>query len=189
MGIQIRERTIEEIERKLEGMQTVLNKINYLESAVKVPGFSFEIKRFLWNELAELYKERKMFEKAARAMSNKAGMEVSFREKVESYLSAAELFAKVGKIEDAEEMFVRAGRDASQSGVGKERVRLARKNIYLVLAERLEVDGKRAGAVKFYEKLIKMKLEDVERDGIKEKLLVMYKALGMFREARMLGDD
>ena len=45
MGIQIRESTIEEIERKLEGMNTVLNKINYFELAVRVPGFSFEIKR------------------------------------------------------------------------------------------------------------------------------------------------
>ena len=86
----MRERTIEEIEEKVGGMNTSLNKINYLESAVKVPGFSFEVKRFLWGELCELYKGRKMFEKAAKSMSNKAGMEVTFREKVESYLSATE---------------------------------------------------------------------------------------------------
>ena len=186
MGVQVRERSIEEIEGKLAGMNTVLNKIGYLESAVKIPGFSFEIKRFLWGELAGLYGERKMFERAARAMSNKAGMEVSFRDKVESYLSAAELFAKVGKIDDAEEMFVRASRDVN--AVEKVKIKLARKNIYFVLARGLEVDGKRAGAVKFYEKLIKMKLDDVERDEIKEKLLVMYKALGMFREAKLLGE-
>lgn len=186
MGIQIREGSIEEIEEKLGEMNTVLNKIGYLESAVKVPGFSFEIKRFLWDMLCGLYKERKMFERAARAMSNKAGMDVSFRDKVESYLSAAELFAKVGKIDDAEDMFVRAGRDANFGERAK--VKLARKNIYFVLARGLEADGKRAGAVKFYEKLIKMKLDDVERDEVKEKLLVMYKALGMFREARLLGE-
>ena len=186
MGIQVREGTIEEIEEKVGEMRTALNKINYLESAVKVPGFSFEIKRFVWGALCELYKERKMFERAARAMSNKAGMEVSFREKVESYLSAAELFAKVGKIDDAEEMFVRAGRDAN--GDEKVKIRLARKNIYLVLAHGLEADGKRAGAVKFYEKLVKMRLDDVEIAEIKEKLLGMYNALGLFREAKLLGD-
>ena len=186
MGIQVRERTVEEIKEKVGEMNTALNKINYLESAVKVPGFSFEIKRFLWDMLCGLYKERKMFEKAARAMSNKAGMEVSFRDKVESYLSAAELFAKVGKIDDAEEMFVRAGRDANDSE--KVKIKLARRNIYFVLARGLEAEGKRAGAVKFYEKLINMNLDDVERDEIKEKLLVMYKALGLFREARLLGE-
>jgi len=187
MGIQVRERTAEEIEVKLAEMNTALNKIGYLESAVKVPGFSFEIKRFLWNELCELYKERKMFERAARAMSNKAGMEVSFRDKVESYLSAAELFAKCGKIDDAEEMFVRSGRDANDGE--KRKIRLARKNIYLVLAEGLEAEGKRAGAVKFYEKLIKMNLDDIEKGKIKVKLLGMYNALGLFREAKLLGDD
>ena len=185
MTIQVREQTIEEIKEKVGEMNTFLNKINYLESAVRVPGFSFEIKRFLWDMLCGLYKERKMFERAARAMSARAGMEVSFRDKIDSYLTAAELFAKVGKIDDAEEMFVRAGRDANVEE--KTKIKLARKNIYLVLAKGLEAKGRRAGAVKFYEKLIKMNLDDIERDEISEKLLRMYKALGMFREAKLLG--
>ena len=40
MGIQVREKTIEEIELRLSGMNTVLNKINYLESAIKLAGFN-----------------------------------------------------------------------------------------------------------------------------------------------------
>jgi len=187
MGIQVRERTIEEIEEKLIGINTVLNKIGYLESAIRVPGFNFEIKRFIWGELAVLYRERKMFERAARAMLNKAGMEVILREKVESYLNAAELFAKVGKVDDAEEMFIRAGRDVNIRE--KAKIELARKNIYLVLARDLEINGKRAGAVKFYEKLIKMESDEIEKEEIRKKLLSAYKALGMFREARLLGDN
>ncbi|MBU3924078.1 MAG: hypothetical protein KJ592_04120 [Nanoarchaeota archaeon] len=184
MVVQVREKSIEEIEEKLLEMNTALVKIGYLESALKESGFNFEIKRFLWKELARLYEERKMFERAARAMSNRAGMEISYREKMESYLSAAELFAKVGKVEDADEMFIRASRESSEEQ--KVKIRLARKNIYSVLARDLEMKGKRASAVKFYEKLIKMKLEAVEKDEIKDKLLVTYKALGMFREARLL---
>jgi tetratricopeptide (TPR) repeat protein len=184
MVVQVRERTLEEIEEKLSEMNTALNKISYLESALKEQGFSFEIKRFLWKELASLYEDRKMYERAARAMANKAGMEVTFREKINSYLSAAELFAKIGKVDDADEMFVRATRDANVEQ--KARVKLARKNIYLVLSKELEGKGKRASAVKFYEKLIKMNLEEVEKSEIKEKLLSIYKALGMFREARLL---
>jgi tetratricopeptide (TPR) repeat protein len=186
MGIQIREKTIEEIEKKLAGMQTDLNKIGYLESAVKEAGFNFEIKRFLWGLLAELYEGRKMFERAARAMGVKAGMEVMAKDKVDSYVTAAELFARIGKVNDADDMFVRASRDASAEG--KAKVRLARKNIYSVSAAELESKGKKASAVKFYEKLIKMNLEDVEKDEIKAKLMERYKALGMFREARLLGE-
>jgi tetratricopeptide (TPR) repeat protein len=184
MAIQIRESTLEEIEEKLAEMNTALNKIGYLESALKEPGFSFEIKRVLWGQLSELYESRKMYERAARAMSNKAGVEVTFRDKIDSYITAANLFAKIGKVEDADEMFVRASRDANPEQ--RMKVRLARKNVYSVSAQELESKGKKASAVKFYEKLIKMKLEDVEKLEIKGKLFATYKALGMFREAKLL---
>ena len=184
MVIQVREKTIEEFEDKLTEMNTALNKIMYLESALGVSGFNFEIKRFLWKRLSDLYEERKMFERAAKAMSNKAGMEVSFREKTDSYITAAELYSRVGKIEDADEMFIRASRDANAEQ--KMKVKLARKNIYLISAKELENKGKKASAVKFYEKLIKMKLEDIEKNEIKDKLLATYKALGLFREMKLL---
>ena len=182
--VDVREKSIEDIETKLGSMNTALNKIIYLESALKEVGFSFEIKRFLWGELSKLYSERKMYEKAARAMANKAGMEITFREKIDSYVTAAELFAKVGKVDDAEEMFVRASRDANTEQLAK--VKLARKNIYTVLARELESKGKKASAVKFYEKLVKMNLDETEKIIIKEKLISTYKALGLFREARLL---
>ena len=185
MAVQVRERTIEEMEIKLETISTALNKIIYLESALKAVGGSFEIKRFIWGKLASLYEERKMFERAARALGTLASMEPMFRERMDSYVMAAEMFCRVGKVRDADEMFVRAARDVT--GEGKAKVMLARKNVYLNAAGELERKGKRASAVKFYEKLVKMKLEDVERSEIIDKLRVSYKALGMFREARMLG--
>ena len=156
-----------------------------MESALKAVGGSFEIKRFVWGELAGLYEERKMFERAARALGNLASMEPMFRERMDSYVMAAEMFCRIGKIGDADEMFVRAARDVAGDGKGK--VMLARKNVYFGFARELEKKGKRASAVKFYEKLIKMRLEDVERDEILEKLRMSYRALGMFREARLLG--
>lgn len=185
MAIQVREKTIEEIEKKLLEMNTVLNKIGYLESALRETGFSFEIKRFIWGELARLYEERKMFERAARALGNLAGIEPMFRDRMDFYVMAAEMFCRIGKIGDADEMFVCAVRNASSAD--KEKVKLARKNVYFGFARELEKKGKRASAVKFYEKLIKMKLEDIEKEEVVEKLRVAYKALGMFREARLLG--
>ena len=87
MVVQVREKTIEEIEEKLSEMATSLNKINYLESALKEPGFNFEIKRFLWRRLSEFLEEGKMYGPAAKAMSNKASAEVSFRERIDNYIS------------------------------------------------------------------------------------------------------
>ena len=184
MIVNVREKNIEEIKEKLRSINTDLNKIGYMESAVREPGFSFEIKRFLWGNLSELYQRRKMLERAAKAMANKAGVEITIKDKVESYLVAGELYARLGKIEDADEMFTRAGRDASFEI--KEKVRLARKNIYRVCAKELEKSGKRAGTIRYYERLIKMDLENIEKEEIKRKLLSTYQSLGMFREAKLL---
>jgi tetratricopeptide (TPR) repeat protein len=184
MGVHVRERTIEEISQKLKEMNTSLNKIVYLESALRETGFTFEIKRFLWGELAKLYEEKKMYEKAAKAMSNKAGIEITFRNKIDSFICAAEYFAKAGKVEDAEDMFVRASREANPEQ--KAKIDLAKKNIYTICARELEQKGKKASALKYYEKVIKMNLEEIEKNQIKEKLISTYKSLGFFREARLL---
>lgn len=185
MAVQVRERTIEQMSIKLRTINTALNKIIYLESALKVAASSFEVKRFLWAELAKLYEERKMFDRAALSLSNLASMEPMFKDRMDSYVMAAEMYSRVGKIAEADEMFVRAARDASD--VDKKKVALARKNVYLKFATELDSKGKRASAVKFYERLIKMRLDEVEKSDILEKLKVSYNALGMFREARLLG--
>jgi tetratricopeptide (TPR) repeat protein len=184
MGMQVRESTIEEIESKLGEMATPLNKIAYLESALHESGFSFEIKRFIWNELAKLYEERKMFEKAGMAMANKAGVEVTRNDKIESYLKAAEFFTKSGRVDEADDMFIRASRDGDIED--KAKIKLARKNIFMVNAQDLKKQGKKVSAVKFYEKLIKMNLLDDEKQEIKEKLIDIYKATGRFKDAELL---
>lgn len=184
MGVQVREKKVEEFKEKLAGMSTDLNKITYLESALKEAGQSFEIKRYLWGEMSRLYEGRKMFEKAAQAMSNKAGMDITFREKVDSYVVAADLYSKAGKVDLADEMFSRAVRDATIEQRNK--IKLARKNIYSVSAKELERQGKKASAVKFYEKLIKMDISEDEKRDIKNKLKSSYTSLGLFREAKLL---
>ena len=45
MVMQVREKNIDEIKEKLKSINTDLNKINYLEEAIKERGYSFEIKR------------------------------------------------------------------------------------------------------------------------------------------------
>ncbi len=181
--MEIKKNTKEALETKIRGMNTTLNKIAYLESAIKQHS-TFEIKRYIWSILAELYEERKMYEKAAKSMANKAGVEVTFREKIDSYIKSAELYSNAGKPDDAEEMFTRASRNSNQEQ--KNKIKLAMKNIFLITAQDLEKKGKKASALKFYEKLIKMSLDDLEKKQIKEKLLQTYKALGKFREAKLI---
>lgn len=181
--VDVKEKTKQEIEQKLETMNTPLNKIGYLESAMK-QNFTMEIKRFLWDKLVELYEERGMYEKAGKAMAMRAGIDISFREKIDSYIKAGEMFAKAGKIDDAENMFIRATRDANLEQ--KEQIKLAMRNVYTLSAKQLEIKGKKASALKFYERLIKMPLSDIEKKEIKKKLVETYKSLGRFRDAELL---
>jgi len=183
MVIRVTEKTIQEIEVRLSTIDTAFNKIVYLESALKACS-GIEAKRFIWQKISELYEDRKMFEKAAKAMMGKAGFDITYSDKIDSYLRAAELYSKAGKVEDAEHMFVRASRDANDQQ--KEKLRLSKKNIFLVSAKELEDKGRSASSCKFYEKLVKMNLDSTEKEQIKQKLISIYKSLGRFKEIKFL---
>lgn len=184
MSIRVEESSLEEIENKLSSFKTDLSKISYLESVLNERGFSFEIKRFIYSKLSEFYERGGMLEKAARAMANRAGIEVRFKDKIDSYVNAGEYYAKIGKVDDAENMFIRATREANS--LDKAKVLLARKNIYLMMARKFYTDGKRASALKFYEKLIKIKLEEIEKREVKTRLIDTYRALGRFKDAQLI---
>ena len=184
MPINVRETTLEEIKVRLKEMNTDLNKINYLEAALDNGGFTLEIKRFLFGELAKHLEERHMLERAAKTIANKAGIEPMKKDKIEGYLKAAELYSELGKVEEADDMFRFAARDTTPQDHA--RVVLARKNIYMKFAKELEAKLKRASALKFYERLYKMRLDEIEKEEIKKHLLAIYKALGLFSEAKMI---
>ncbi len=182
--MQVREKDLDEIKEKIAATNTVLSKIYYVESALRELSFGLDIKRYLYQALSDLYAERKMFDRAAKSMSNKASMEITFRNKIESYLQAGELYSQALKSDDAEEMFLRASREANDTE--KQRIKLTKKNIYFKTARELEKKMKRSAAAKFYEKLIAMNLEPIEKKEVKEKLTGIYKSLGMFREIKLL---
>ena len=69
-------------------MRTSLNKVDYLESAFK-KDLSIEIKKFILKTLSELYEQDRMYSKAAKAMSNKARFDSTFKERITSYITAA----------------------------------------------------------------------------------------------------
>jgi pentatricopeptide repeat protein len=181
--VQVLETTLEQIKERLGRMRTNLNKADYLESAFK-KDLSIEIKRFALETLTQIYEQDKMYSKAAKAMSNKARFDPTFKERIISYTKAAEFYCKTGSIEDAEDMFNRAFREANE--VEKLDIIRTRKEMYFNSAEQLEKIGKKSSAMKFYEKLIKMRLDELEKEKVKEKLIKTYKLLGRFKDADMV---
>jgi hypothetical protein len=77
-----------------------------------------------------------------------------------------------------------AGRETTPEQRAK--IILAKKNIFMKFAQELEKSGRKTACLKFYEHLVKMDIDNIEKEQIKSKLRIFYSALGMFREAKLL---
>jgi tetratricopeptide (TPR) repeat protein len=182
--VNVKERLFQDVKAKFESLNTDLTKMEYLESVLKTSDVNMDVKKFALGILADLYDKKLMFDKAARAMAGKAGYDITFREKIDSYLKAGEYHAKAGNILAADDAFARASREGNAEQQAK--VALARKNIYFAVANDLEKRMRMANAVKFYEHLLELKLDDIEKAMIKKKLIEYYKRVGRFNDAKMV---
>jgi tetratricopeptide (TPR) repeat protein len=181
--MEVKERTKEQMQSKLDSMGD-LNKANYLEEAFKIAQ-TYDLKNFILANLSDLYERRKMFDKAAKAMSVKARIEFNAKDKAESYLKAIELYIKAENLNNADYIYTNALRELND--LEGQKIRLAMKNLLFVNAEDLERRGKRTGATMLYEKLLRTgNLSLEEKKTIKEKLARTYKALGKFKEAQIV---
>ncbi|MEM4330868.1 MAG: hypothetical protein QW273_02575 [Candidatus Pacearchaeota archaeon] len=179
--MRVNENTIEEIEKKLNSFSTDFNRILYLESAMKKE-LPIETKRFILNKLISLYEAGRMFEKAGKTLTTKARLDYTFREKIEDFVRAAEMFCKAGKIEDAEIVFTNAINEANE--MQRKEISQKRVLMYKQYAEYFEKIGKRSLSAKFYEKLLNIKINNEEREKIKEKLKNIYLSIGKLKEAK-----
>lgn len=182
--IRVQENTLQEIEEKFNSIRTDLIKLEYLESVLKKGDISIEIKRFAYSNIAELYESRLMFDKAGHAMSMLAGYQTTYREKIDSDINAAEYFARGMKIMLAEDMFLRAMRESNVEQ--KKKVEMARKNIFMAVAKELESKRKMNYAAKFYEHLLTLKLDELDKELVKGKLVEYYKRIGKFNDAKIV---
>lgn len=182
--VQVKERLFQEIKVKFESLSTDLTKMEYLESVLKTSDVNMDVKKFALGTLAILYDKKLMFDKAARAMAAKAGYDITFREKIDTYLKAGEYYAKAGNLLAADDAFARASREGNSEQQAK--VALARKNIYFTVANDLEKRMRMANAVKFYEHLLEIKLDELEKAMIKKKLIEYYKRVGRFSDAKLV---
>jgi len=182
--VQVKEASLQEIKAHYDFLKTDLIKMEYLESVLKILTMSIDVKKFALGNLSELYERRMMYDNAAKAMCLRSGYEVTYREKIDSLLKSAEFYIKSGNIIIADDMFVGAMREATPEQQIK--ITLARKSIYLKIAEELEKKSRMSNAAKIYEHLLTLKLTDVEKDSIKNKLKNYYVKVGRFNEAKIV---
>lgn len=178
------EKKLEFVKQKLSECRTLYNQLAYLEGIAR-EDLDIVVKKFIYIKLVELYISKGMFDKAAKAMKGKAALNTLYRELVEDYGKAGELYIKAGRIDEGKEMFSRALTEANAQQANE--LRMTMKNILFTQAKELETKHRTSAAVKYYEETLRIpNLNEVEKEEVKNKLRGTYKSLGMFRELKML---
>jgi tetratricopeptide (TPR) repeat protein len=172
----------QEIEEALEGKGEFI-QINLLETYLKqMP--PMEMRKFAHLKLAEIYHNKKMFDKEADSYK-KAGINSStFREKQKNYLAEAKAHIFAGKLELSD----KALKKAMDEGNSREKKEIYEEilEVYRNQIKDLEIHNKKDKAQKLYEKLIRMKIDDSEKEELRLKLMDLYERLGKTEEHKLL---
>ena len=167
-----------EIEEAISGKGYFI-QIDYLERYLKTNP-PIILKQFALTKLISIYEKLSMFNDAGKISEILAINVIAFSEKIKQYVKAAEFYIRAGQFTSAEYASKRAISEANVTE--KEEIYYSIKEFYKNQAEIYEREIKRKHAVKIYEKLLEMKISDLERKNIKERLMGLYEKLGMLKE-------
>ncbi len=171
-----------EIEQELKGKGDFV-QIDNLSRFLKEQ-IAMDTKKFVFLKLAVLYEKAKMLNDGAKMYGNAAELSMAFTEKIKNYMKEAELYVKSGAFDRVENAMKKAIGQANSKE--KEDIYASVKMFYKEQAKACESELRRNQAVKFYEKILEMRVSELERMEIKEKLLELYKKLGKLHEYRAL---
>ena len=167
-----------EIEEELKKRGDFI-QIDYLSRILK-KDTPFEIKKFVLSKLSEIYEKKKMFTDAAKTEYSLAIISTSIGEKIKHHTNEAKLCIQAGVFQRADEAMNKAIHHGN--AIEKSQIYIEIKQFYKKLAEDYEKEKKRNQASKLYEKLMDMKISDIEKQELKEKLLNSYDKLGKTKE-------
>ena len=174
--------TKSEIEQELKGKGDFV-QIDHLGRFLKEQ-MALDTKKFVFLKLASLYEKASMLHDSAKMYDNAAEISIPFVEKIKHYTKEAELYVKAGSFDRVE----LAMRKALAQGNFKEKedIYTSIKMLYKEQANVCEKELRRNQALKFYEKILEMRISEQERREVKEKILELYKKLGKLHESLAL---
>ncbi len=150
-------------------------QIDYLTNFLK-ESLSMDMKKFVFLKLAGLYQKTSMLKEAAKNYNNAALISIPFFDKMKYFVKEAELYIHAGDFEKSDQAKKKAMGEANS--VEKEEIYFTIKEFYKKEAETYEKDLKRAHAARIYEKLLNMRLNELEKREIQDKLAEIYDKLG-----------
>ncbi len=171
----------EELAKKGEFVQ-----MGYLSDLLK-KDTSTDAKLFICIKLAELYEKRRLYTEAAKVHHIAAIISMKFEDKIKHHLRETEFYIKAGNFLLADDAMKKAMSQANSSE--RNGIYETIKQFYLTQAEVYEKEKRRNHASKIYEKVLEMRVGDVERQRIKQRLLELYDKLGKTKEYFKLKKD
>ena len=174
--------TKSEVEKAIEGHGNFV-KIDKLNRFLR-EAQSTDVKRFVFLKLAEVYEKTNMPQESAKMYENIAINSITFKDKIKYLVKGTEMQVKAGNFHDADDYLKKALGQANSSQ--KEGILSEVKEFYKKQGELYEKENKRGQAMRVYEHLAGMRLSDVERFKVKEKLLELYDKTGSIRKFKLL---
>ncbi|MEK6848038.1 MAG: hypothetical protein AABX65_00205 [Nanoarchaeota archaeon] len=174
--------TKQDIEEKIANAGDYV-KIDHLTRFLQEP-LEQDVRRFALLTLAGLYSSKLMFPEAGKLMRLAGDLQVTFKEKIDSYVKSGELFMKANLFSESDNSFVKALECGNNKE--KEEIKNIRKTLYFSLAKEYLSRNKRGNASQVYEKILTLDLSPEELIEAKKTLLVLYEQLGKIREFSML---
>ncbi|MDO8467953.1 MAG: hypothetical protein Q7S56_03350 [Nanoarchaeota archaeon] len=172
-----------EVEEELRGKGDFV-KVDYLNRYLKETP-SIDMRKFAFLKMAEIYENKGTFIEAARSYENAATSSLTFVEKIEYHIKECQSYIKGNDFVRADQALKKAMVEANATQ--RNEIYIKVKEFYKRMAEIYERETKRNHAVRIYEKLLLMRISDVEKREIKDKLKFLYEKLGKIKEANKLG--
>ena len=158
-------------------------KLEFIESAIK-GGMPTEVKITALISMAEIHKDKKWFNSAAKNFSSAADLAPTFREKIDLYFKTAVMYLQVGEYFRAEDNFrkVLVLANNEQRSEIREKINI----IYLELSEKYEKERRYSKAIQAYTKILTLNFPLKKTIEIYDKLIFLYSKVGKPREAKLV---
>ena len=167
-----------EIEKELKNQGDYVQIDNITRFLKQNP--ALDVKKFLFAILIQIYDRRKMFAEAADTCGKLIEIIMNPDEKSVCLKKEVEFYIKAGFFDKADAVFRRALSEIKPNE--RPKLSLEIREFYKRQADSYEKEKRRSLAVKTYEKILTLDIPEFEKKEVNEKLIKLYKELGMVGE-------
>lgn len=165
-----------EIERELQGKGDYV-QIDSLRRFLK-EDIATDTRKFVLMKLVLIYENRKMFSEAADLYGKLSELAMNSSERSSFLIKEIEDYVKSGFFDMVDLV---TGKLLGETAKYADKTKITESIVgfYKTQGETYEKEKRRSKAIEVYEKLLTMKISDAEKSWAKNKLLELYKGVGM----------